>query len=282
MECISEAVERIVSSELVEVNQLGNQRVLHWHYEGEDHTVPIHALSHAVTYTNWLIGLQAATHSTERLGTAPTLTSSILILKQQNAWIGIEVDRVLGEQELVLRPMGSTIVAPGYVYGCSVLGDGRSLLAIDALELIEQNHSKLGSVTIPPQPPEARSTKSVLVVDDSMTVRQVVAAALDSAGYEVIQAKDGLDAIAQLQRHPKVQLITCDVEMPRLNGFEFLMRYEQEGLDRVPVVMLTSRSNEKHQQLARQLGAAAYLTKPFDQDQLVQLVNQLIEGKVMQ
>jgi len=131
------------------------------------------------------------------------------------------------------------------------------------------------------EPEIVQRTRSVLVIDDSMTVRQVVSAALDSAGYHVIQAKDGLDAIEQLQRHPEVEMITCDVEMPRLNGFEFLMRYQQEAqLTQVPVIMLTSRTNEKHQQLAKQLGAAAYMTKPFDQSELIQVVDRLTKGKV--
>lgn len=277
---VSEEVARIVSPNATEIEQIGNQRVLRWHFEGEEHSVRIHSLSQAVTYTNWLAGMQST--GTEKFETTPTLTSSILILKHQKGWIGIEVDRVLGEQELVLRPVGSAIAPPSYVYGCSVLGDSRSLLAIDAVALIEQNHTKSSFVPVSPQS-VTRSTRTVLVVDDSMTVRQVVAATLDSAGYQVIQAKDGLDAIAQLQRHPEVELITCDVEMPRLNGFEFLMRYEQEAqLTQVPVIMLTSRSNEKHQQLAKQLGAAGYLTKPFDQTELVQFVNQLIEEKVAQ
>ncbi|HTL89227.1 MAG TPA: hybrid sensor histidine kinase/response regulator [Leptolyngbya sp.] len=277
----SEEVERIVSPDSVVTEQLGNQRVLRWHYAGEDQTVPIYSFSSAVTYTTWLAGVQSATHSADSLGTAPTLTSSILILKRQNSWIGIEVDRVLGEQELVLRPVGSAIAPPSYVYGCSVLGDGRSLLVIDALALIEQNHSSSDSAIVSPHSSTARPTKSILVIDDSITVRQVVAATLDHAGYQVIQAQDGLEALEQLQHHPDIHLITCDIEMPRLNGFEFLTRYQQAAqLKQVPVVMLTSRSHEKHQQLAQQLGAAAYLTKPFDQGQLVQLVNQLIEGKV--
>ncbi|MGG6265805.1 hybrid sensor histidine kinase/response regulator [Leptolyngbya sp. AN03gr2] len=278
---ISEEVARIVSPDAVETEQFGNQRVLRWQHEGEEHTVPIHSLSRAIAYTNWLAGMQLAIYPSEEFGAVPTLTSSILVFKHQTGWVGIEVDRVLGEQELVLRPVGSAIASPSYVYGCSVLGDGRSLLAIDALGLIEQNHTKPSSVATPIEPTIVQRTRSVLVVDDSMTVRQVVSAALDSAGYHVIQAKDGLDAIEQLQRHPEVEMITCDVEMPRLNGFEFLMQYQQEAqLTQVPVIMLTSRTNEKHQQLAKQLGAAAYMTKPFDQSELIQVVDQLIKGKV--
>ncbi|MER3436052.1 MAG: hybrid sensor histidine kinase/response regulator [Leptolyngbya sp. ERB_1_1] len=274
---ISEEVTRIVSPDFKQIKQLGNQRVLRWCYEGEEQSVPIHSLSDAIAYTTWLIGMQAVVNPTERFG-SPTLTSSILILKHQNSWIGIEVDRVLGEQELVLRPVGSAIAAPNYVYGSSVLADGRSLLAIDAVALIKQNYGNSPSV---PVSTRSVAAKSVLVVDDSLTVRQAVAATLENAGYQVIQAQDGLDAIAQLQQHSEIELITCDIEMPRMTGFEFLKRYHQDAqLTQVPVIMLTSRSSEKHQQLAKQLRAAAYLTKPFDPDRLVQFVNQLIEGKV--
>jgi len=278
---ISEEVTRIVSSDSKQIKQLGNQRVLGWRYEGEEQTVPIHSLSDAITYTNWLIGMQAVVNPIEGYGTTATLTSSIVILKHQKSWIGIEVDRVLGEQELVLRPVGSAISAPSYVYGSSVLADGQSLLAINATALIEQHHSNSNFVPVSTQPVATRVVKSVLVVDDSLTVRQAVAATLENAGYQVIQARDGLDAISQLQQHSEIQLITCDIEMPRMTGFEFLKRYHQEAqLTQVPVIMLTSRSSEKHQQLAKQLRAAAYLTKPFDPDRLLQLVNQLIEGKV--
>ncbi|WP_348242179.1 hybrid sensor histidine kinase/response regulator [Leptolyngbya sp. DQ-M1] len=273
---ISEDVIRIVSPSSAEVEQLGQQRVLHWRYEDEKQTVPIHSLSDAVTYTNRLISLQAALHSTEELRTVPALTSSILICRHQNTWVGIEVDRVLGEQELVLRPVGNTLTPPSYIYGCSVLGDGRSLLAIDAVALVERNQAR--SNAVPTQ--STLIAKTVLVVDDSLTVRQTVAATLNRAGYQVIQAQDGLEAIAQLQQHPEIQLITCDIEMPRLNGFEFLKRYKQAS--QAPVVMLTSRTSEKHQQLAKQLGAAAYLTKPYDQGELLQLVEQLINAKVVQ
>ncbi|MBD1846323.1 hybrid sensor histidine kinase/response regulator [Cyanobacteria bacterium FACHB-63] len=273
---ISEEVIRIVSPSSAEIEQLGQQRVLHWRYEDEKQAIPIHSLSDAVTYTNRLISLQAVLHSTEELSPVPALTSSILICRHQNTWVGIEVDRVLGEQELVLRPVGNTLTPPSYIYGCSVLGDGRSLLAINAVALVEQNQAKSNAVPTQPTP----IAKTVLVVDDSLTVRQTVVATLNRAGYQVIQAQDGLEAIAQLQQHPEIQLITCDIEMPRLNGFEFLKRYKQAS--QAPVVMLTSRTSEKHQQLAKQLGAAAYLTKPYDQGEFIQRVEQLLNAKVAQ
>lgn len=278
----SNEVERILAFDAAMIDQVGAHRTLRWINEGEERTVAIHCLSQAVTYTNSLIRLQASAQTSDPLATAPTLTTSILIIRRQNHWIGIEVDRVLGEQELVLRPVGNAIAPPPYVYGCSVLGDGRALLVIDAVALVEQDQAK-SSATPPLQAVSHPSSKLVLVIDDSITVRQALATTLTEAEFRVVQASDGLDAIAQLQQHPDIQFITCDIEMPRLNGFEFLMRYKQEPRSsQVPVVILTSRSNEKHQQLARKLGASAYLTKPFDPNQLIQLVHQLIPGKVTQ
>jgi DNA-binding response OmpR family regulator len=128
----------------------------------------------------------------------------------------------------------------------------------------------------PPSAPErAIAAKRILVIDDSATVRQTLALTLKKAGYQVLQAQDGLDAIVQLQQHPNIQLITCDLEMPKLNGFEFLMRYKKEFSTTVPITMLTSRSSEKHRQLALQLGASAYLTKPYTEHELISTLGSL-------
>ena len=197
--------------------------------------------------------------------------------------------------------MGTAIAPPNYVYGCSILGDGQLMLVIDGVMLVQQPSNTAPSVDgqddinlapdsaisgtsdSPPieSPRSAASVQpTVLVIDDSVTVRQMLTFTLQSAGYRVLHAQDGLDAIAQLEQHPDIHLITCDVEMPRLNGFEFLMRYRQEPtLVQVPVVMLTSRSNEKHQQLAMQLGASAYLTKPYVEQVLLEKAAELIAKK---
>jgi two-component system, chemotaxis family, sensor histidine kinase and response regulator PixL len=279
---LSDEVEKILMPTAEKIDFVGGKRVFHWEQEGEESPVPLYRLSQLMQYTT---SLASAASRKDELMEMATLKQSestvpVLLLRQQSEWIGLEVERVLGEQELVIRPMGSAIAPPPYVYGCSILGDQRLILVIDGAEL-----SKLGAtfrpesptVQPPPPPPLKRTRTRVLVVDDSVTVRQMVSLTLQGAGYEVVQAQDGLDAIAQLEKHPDIKFITCDVEMPRLNGFEFLMRYSQEaGITHVPVVMLTSRSNDKHQQLAMQLGASAYMTKPFSDERLLQLADELI------
>ncbi len=116
----------------------------------------------------------------------------------------------------------------------------------------------------------------VLVVDDSAMMRRTLAITLRKVGYRVIQARDGLEAIELLQQNSQVELIVSDLEMPNLNGFEFLNQLRQNpDLAGIPVVMLTSRSNDKHRQLATHLGAAAYMTKPYIEQEFLAVLKEI-------
>jgi len=121
---------------------------------------------------------------------------------------------------------------------------------------------------------------SVLVVDDSAAMRRTLALSLEKSGYRVLQAKDGKEAIDQLQQSNNISLVICDIEMPNMNGFEFLgQRRRFPELSKIPVAMLTSRSNEKHQKLAAHLGADAYFTKPYIEQKFLQAIKNLIPDK---
>jgi chemotaxis family two-component system sensor histidine kinase/response regulator PixL len=104
-----------------------------------------------------------------------------------------------------------------------------------------------------------------------VTIRQSLTSTLQKAGYQVLQATDGLEALDQLQRHTGTLLgVICDVEMPRMNGFEFLNQCRQHPtLSQVPVVILTSRSSDKYRHIAFELGADGYLTKPYSEQELL-------------
>ncbi|MBW4538518.1 MAG: hybrid sensor histidine kinase/response regulator [Myxacorys chilensis ATA2-1-KO14] len=297
---LSDEVERIVAPNAEQLEVVGSTRVFHWQQGEEECSAPVHRISQLVSYTTRLTVPESPQNSIQEIGTVST---PLLLVRRQGEWVGLEVERIIGEQELVIRPMGTALTPPPYIYGCSVLGDGRLILVIDGVTLVQQTllarkellgvsskvllteKDELHAADLPPEiEPEVpvQTAGCVLVVDDSITVRQALTFTFQEAGYNVIQAQDGLDAIAQLQQNPNIQLITCDVEMPRLNGFEFLMRYTQQSkLKQVPVIMLTSRSNQKHQQLAVQLGASAYMTKPFSEDALLSLVSNLIRKEVM-
>ncbi|GAB4187547.1 MAG: hypothetical protein Fur006_27510 [Coleofasciculaceae cyanobacterium] len=236
----------------------------------------------------------------------------VILIRCEDTLIGLEVDQLMGEQELVIRPLGSTILPPSYIYGGSILADGRLTLVLDVAALsqyilaqqtdssIEDDFvsstahilsSRPEQRLLPPQnraalpaPPAvdvtARPSNVVLLVDDSITLRQTLSLTLQKAGYQVLQAKDGYEAIDQLGTHPMIELVICDIEMPRMNGFEFLKYRQQDStlLD-IPVIILTSRSGEKHRVIATELGATAYITKPFLEHQLLETVNETMKKK---
>ena len=219
----------------------------------------------------------------------------ILLLRRQGGLVGLEVDQVLGEQELVIRPLGSAIAPPKYVYGCSFLKDSSLTLVIDGNVLL--HHSQNGPSAIsqnayladskPKQLPgnttdqllldSSNLAKTLLVVDDSSSLRKSIAMSLEKVSDTVIQAENGLNALEQLQKSGEVNLVVCDLEMPMMNGFQFLKALRQnQHLRDTPVIILTSRDSDKHRKLALQLGAAAYLIKPCDEQELFDTINSII------
>ena len=123
--------------------------------------------------------------------------------------------------------------------------------------------------------------QSILIIDDSPTQRKLLVLILEKAGCYVLQAGDGQEALNQLRQHPEIKLIICDIEMPGMNGFEFLYTYRQDStLSQVDVIMLTSRSGHKHRQMSFELGARAYLTKPFSKQELLNLLSDLISQPI--
>jgi chemosensory pili system protein ChpA (sensor histidine kinase/response regulator) len=121
-----------------------------------------------------------------------------------------------------------------------------------------------------------RSTRTVMVVDDSVTVRKVTSRLLERHGYEVVLAKDGLDAITKLEEiRPDIMLL--DIEMPRMDGFEVasLVRHNPHLIG-LPIIMITSRTGEKHRERAFQIGVNAYMGKPFQEQQLLETIAELL------
>ena len=113
----------------------------------------------------------------------------------------------------------------------------------------------------------------------SVALRRTLAFTLEKSGYRVLQAKDGQEALKTLQQTTGINLVICDVEMPNLNGFEFLgQRRRDPEMRKIPVAMLTSRGSDKHRQLAMTLGASAYFTKPYIEQQFLQAIQDLLAG----
>lgn len=204
----------------------------------------------------------------------------LIILGSGARTLALQIDNILQAQELTIKPFGAAIQPPAFLLGCTTLGDGSLIPVVDGQALISRHFDpRSESRPGPPASPEARvaaaippteseppaEPQTILVVDDSLTARQVLIFTLEKAGYQTLQAKDGRDAMEQLsQNFAEIQAVFCDVEMPRMNGFEFLSQCRQDhGEKAPPVIMLTSRSGDKHRETGKTLGASAYLTKPY-------------------
>ena len=121
----------------------------------------------------------------------------------------------------------------------------------------------------------------LLIIDDSLTLRQTLCKALKKFGYRVIQAENGKEGLKVLQQDTNIDLVICDIEMPHLNGLELLNILNQNKLSIAPIVMLTSRSSDKYRQIASELGASAYLTKPFIEKELFSTIKQLLPTPIL-
>ncbi|MEI6427534.1 MAG: response regulator [Pseudanabaena sp. ELA607] len=243
--------------------------------------------------------------------------SPVILLHYQTEIVGLEVDQVIGDVETLIRPLGNEFSSPAYIYGCCILGNGQSYLVIDAMTLVgelydQDNSSKLiSNFRADPhsqrdyqkaylQEPEALPTghhlpalsaaeippsalqdngepHRILVVDDSVSQRKVLKSVLEHQGFAVVLAKDGKDAVQQLTHSKHLSLVICDIEMPRMNGFEFLSYCRHSKLWRsLPVIMLTSRTSSKHRNIAMELGAQEYITKPFNESILIETIHKLL------
>ncbi|HEY9829735.1 MAG TPA: hybrid sensor histidine kinase/response regulator [Stenomitos sp.] len=290
----SDSIEEIVIPKPEQIKHSGSQPFLHWRGE----IVPTYRLTDLLEYACPLPDT-APSRALLAVPTPESWASPMLVLRQEQTFLALEVDRLVTEQELVIKPFGSAIAPPSSTYGCTILGDGSVIPVIDATVLLDQllaqgatatttglNQPMMamesaapgnGSLNHSLPPSTTAKTPTVLVVDDAVALRRTLALSLERAGIRVLQARDGREAIERLQQSSSVELVICDIEMPNMNGFEFLSHRRQDPqILTIPVVMLTSRSNEKHRWLAMQLGANAYFTKPYLEQEFLVAIKQLM------
>jgi chemotaxis family two-component system sensor histidine kinase/response regulator PixL len=202
----------------------------------------------------------------------------LLLLSVDNEVYGLEIDQILLEQDLVIKPFSGLLRPPAYVYGCTILGDGRLVPVLDGAGLV--NHwlrTPDVGVVVPKTPVRTLAQTEILVVDDSLTIRGTLSKMLTKHGYRVHTAADGREALELLAQNPHIQAVFSDVEMPRMNGFEFLSACRQdERYQTLPIIMLTSRAGEKHRKLAQKLGCNAYLTKPYLEPDVLKTLKELL------
>ncbi|MEM9976170.1 MAG: hybrid sensor histidine kinase/response regulator [Cyanobacteria bacterium P01_D01_bin.2] len=214
------------------------------------------------------------------MGGQPLINSPMVVVvgEGKNCY-GLAIDRFWQEQEVAIRSVASPMPLPPGFGGVTVLGDGRVIPLIEPIRLMEWIVA--GPEQLPAAPPviPAQSKAArILVVDDSIHARRYLATTLERSGYLVEQAKDGREAVDKLLGGLTVKAVICDIEMPRLDGYGVLeeLRY-RPAFGELPIMMLTSRSSEKHRKLAMNLGATAYFSKPYNEQELLTQLKQFTE-----
>lgn len=263
-------------------------------FQWQDELIPIYSPS--VFIHNYL-PIKPTSEQLQAMALPQSGRLPLLLIAGESQFVALQVEQILQEQELAIKPFGPAVTPPPYLYGCTILGDGSLVPVIDGPTLVNTKQpfiqpnaleQKLLAQEAPlalAAAPGAIAEKpvtlktTVLVVDDSLTTRQNLALTLKKAGYQVMQARDGREALEQLQRTPQIDAIFSDVEMPRMNGFEFLSHCRQKfPKSALPVIMLSSRSSEKHRQVARLMGATDYLTKPYLEQELLQMLQVYLQS----
>ncbi|GMQ95893.1 MAG: hypothetical protein BMS9Abin14_365 [Gammaproteobacteria bacterium] len=189
------------------------------------------------------------------------------------------VENLTGRHEIVVKPLGPQLSGIQWLSGATVLGDGRVAMILDVPALMRRAASLHGVARDPSTFGEqavSAAAATVMVVDDSITVRQVTRRLLNRNGIEVFTAKDGVEALALLQeRRPDLMLL--DIEMPRMDGFELAATIRRDdALKDLPIIMITSRSGKKHSDYATKIGVNRYLGKPYHESELLENINSLL------
>lgn len=233
-------------------------------------------------------GQQAALHYLPTLlGSAdahpPTQRSSpVMMLKNGNDRLAVQVDEVLGNREVVIKNIGPQLARMAGIAGATVLGSGDIVLILNPVALAQQlaHHPEMKqhyAQAAGENPVAHAAGRTIMVVDDSMTVRRVTQRLLEREGYHVVLAKDGVDALEQLQgMTPDLMLV--DIEMPRMDGFDLTRNVRGDDRTKdIPIIMITSRSADKHRNYALQLGVNAYFGKPFQEPVLLEAITVLLK-----
>ena len=285
-----------IPSVLVEqVQQLKNGPLATAYNEGavmwQSQRVPMH-------YLSALLGDTDAAPVTQQY-------SPLMILKSGNDRVALHVDEILGNREVVVKNIGPQLSRMIGIAGATVLGSGEIVLILNPVPLAQRVANEniraprltpsdapgdMGAVaemaTFEPvarrvEPVQGLRTQHiVMVVDDSLTVRRVTQRLLTREGYQVVLAKDGVDALQHLQSvTPDVMLV--DIEMPRMDGFDLTRNIRDDERTRdIPIIMITSRTASKHRNYAMELGVNEYLGKPYQEEALVKLIAGFIKKEM--
>jgi chemosensory pili system protein ChpA (sensor histidine kinase/response regulator) len=256
-----------------QVLQMKDAALVEAHHHGY---VPIQGQHAELHYLPALLGDAAAHPPVQR-------SAPVMMLKNGNERLAVRVDEVLGNREVVIKNIGPQLARMVGIAGATVLGSGDIVLILNPVALAQHlaHHPEMRQQYAQAAGDSAASRpqgRAIMVVDDSMTVRRVTQRLLEREGYNVVLAKDGVDALEQLQG-ARPDLMLVDIEMPRMDGFDLTrnVRGDERTKD-IPIIMITSRSADKHRNYALQLGVNAYFGKPFQEPVLLDAIEGLLRG----
>jgi len=233
----------------------------------QDRHYPFHYLPH-------LLGISEAIAEQKRF--SPTL-----YLRSGTNSIALHVDDMVGSnQEIVVKAIGPQLQRIAGITGATVLGTGEIVLILNPVQLaLKEIEARPAIVHEAPKPQVAAAQPTIMVVDDSLTVRKVTGRLLERQGYLVVTARDGVEAMEKLQTVvPDVMLV--DIEMPRMDGFDLTRNVRADArLARVPVIMITSRTADKHQNYAKEIGVSHFLGKPYQEDDLLEKISGFLRAR---
>ncbi|MHC8353468.1 Hpt domain-containing protein [Pseudomonas sp. RT4P38] len=215
--------------------------------------------------------LLKTSHRPKLLG--QSLPLPVLLVQCNERHIAVQVDSMAGTREIVVKSLGPQFAAVQGLSGATILGDGRVVLILDLLAPIRAMQARVPQQSATQEAEvEPHKPLLVLVVDDSVTVRKVTSRLLERHGMNVLTAKDGVDAMLLLEEH-RPDLMLLDIEMPRMDGFEVATQVRaDERLQHLPIIMITSRTGQKHRDRAMAIGVNDYLGKPYQESVLLESI----------
>jgi chemotaxis protein histidine kinase CheA/ActR/RegA family two-component response regulator len=257
---------------LTSTNIVNTEALLYLLWQGTE--IPLVEIEKTLVYRR--------SHQTVNLTGTPAIDRILaLVVGDRKSFTALKLSRFWYEQESTIRAIDSPIPLPPGVISSVVFGDGKVIPLVDpfllAEECLKEQLQSDRHLKIPVETHKQFTTTTILVVDDSINVRRYLSLTLEKVGYRVEQAKDGREAVEKLLGGLSVDAVICDIEMPRLDGYGVLEEIkERSQFTNLPIAMLTSRSNEKHRKLAMNLGAAAYFSKPYNEQELLDKLAELL------
>jgi chemosensory pili system protein ChpA (sensor histidine kinase/response regulator) len=204
----------------------------------------------------------------------------LLLMRSGENQVALQVEAIIGRREIVVKPLGPQLGTVRGLLGATILGDGRPALILDSATVVRRGMAVRRAGRVAAEAAEAAAkTLTVMVVDDSITMRKVTARLLERHRMRVLTASDGVDALEQLQEE-KPDVMILDIEMPRMDGYELARHIRHNpDLKDIPIVMVTSRIGEKHRQYAMDLGVDRYLGKPYQETDLIDNIRSVLQER---